>query len=159
MADDARMRRDFDAYRRFRRRTDIEDRRKEWFGEQVAFGGWAYVLERTGGSLWRKPDLDDPAVSRPAIPPTSRLSRALGSDDLDRLMQARENIDRHASAGSGSQKLGTVDATIDFTNMPSWIKNAVNADGAFKNLKVTRSHSQAGKAGSGVSDYNTWSYE
>jgi hypothetical protein len=43
----------------------------------------------------------------------------------------RETIDR-ASAGSGSPKLGSVDATIDFKNMPSWVKTAVNADGVFK---------------------------
>jgi hypothetical protein len=69
----------------------------------------------------------------------------------------RETIDR-ASAGSGSPKLVSVDATIDFKNMPNWVKTAVNADGAFKNLKVTRS-TQASKAGSGIPDYNTWSYE
>jgi hypothetical protein len=43
--------------------------------------------------------------------------------------------------------------------MPDWVKNAVNYNSAFKNLKMTRSHPQAGKAGSATSDYNTWSYE
>jgi len=31
---------------------------------------------------------------------------------------------------------------VDFKNMPNWVKTAVNADGAFKNLKVTRSTPQ-----------------
>jgi hypothetical protein len=43
--------------------------------------------------------------------------------------------------------------------MPNWVKTAVNKEGTFKNLKMTRSHPQAGKAGSGIPDYNTWTYE
>jgi hypothetical protein len=43
--------------------------------------------------------------------------------------------------------------------MPRRVKDAVNYNHAFKNLKVTRSQPQAGKAGSGVTDYNPWSYE
>jgi hypothetical protein len=123
MLDDAQMRRDFDAYRGFRRRTDIEDRRKEWFRDRVDFGGWAYITEHAGGSLFRKSDPKDFILP---VPPRSKHSRALGSDDLDAALaakysrgganidpaqrqQVRDNIDRHSSAGSGSQKLGTVD--------------------------------------------------
>ena len=50
-------------------------------------------------------------------------------------------------------------ATVDFKNMPSWVKSAVDSNGKFKELRVTRSTPQAGKASSGLADQQPWSYE
>jgi hypothetical protein len=40
-----------------------------------------------------------------------------------------------------------------------WVKTAVDTDDKFKKLNVRRSTPQNGRAGSGLSDYNQWSYE
>jgi hypothetical protein len=50
-------------------------------------------------------------------------------------------------------------ATIDFKNMTSWVRTAIEDNGKFKNLKVSRSTPQNGRAGSGLGDYSPWAYE
>jgi len=49
-------------------------------------------------------------------------------------------------------------ASIDFKNMPSWVKTTVDQNGNFKDLKVTRSTPQDGKAGGALGSHNEHSY-
>jgi len=75
-----------------------------------------------------------------------------GGDD------ARERIDK---TQSGSQRVdANMSASVDFKNMPSWVKSSVDDNGKFKELKVTRSTPQAGKAeaGNGADSFNSWAY-
>jgi murein DD-endopeptidase MepM/ murein hydrolase activator NlpD len=84
----------------------------------------------------------------------------LGFDPTDKSFSYRragETLDKAESAKS--DKDAALSATIDFKNMPSWVKTAVDDNGKFKDLRVTRSTPQNGKAGSGLGDYNPWSYE
>ena len=43
-------------------------------------------------------------------------------------------------------------ATVDFKNIPAWVKTAVDTNDRFKKLNVRRSTPQNGRAGSGRSD-------
>jgi hypothetical protein len=51
-----------------------------------------------------------------------------------------------------------VTATVDFKNIPSWVRTAVDTNDKFKKLNVRRSTPQNGRAGSGPGDYNQWAY-
>lgn len=77
--------------------------------------------------------------------------------DFRRGDEARETIDK---TQSDSQRVdANMSASIDFKNMPSWVKTAVDDNGKFKNLKVSRSTPQNGRTGSGLGDHNPWAYE
>lgn len=108
-----------------------------------------------------------------AYDPESRMFRAIGGNqsrtvaDFSRsafdfrrgedLTQAREQIDKTQSA---SQRVdANMNATVDFKNMPSWVKSSVESNGKFKNLRVDRSTPQAGKASSPQGELQNWSYE
>lgn len=70
---------------------------------------------------------------------------------------ARERIDKTESL---SQRIdASMNATVDFKNMPSWVRSSIEDNGKFKKLSVTRSGPQNGKAGNALSDPNRWSYE
>ena len=73
--------------------------------------------------------------------------------------QDRAAVDKSQSATNSQKVEGSLEANINFENMPSWVKTQVDADKAFKKLKVTRSSPQAGKAGAGVDQSSPWTYE
>lgn len=71
---------------------------------------------------------------------------------------ARETVDKTQSANQRVD--ANMNASVDFKNMPSWVKSSVDDNGKFKELKVTRSTPQAGKAeaGNGADSFNSWAY-
>jgi hypothetical protein len=69
---------------------------------------------------------------------------------IDKTMSVAQRIDAN------------MNASIDFKNMPSWVRTNVDDNGVFKNLSVTRSAPQGGKTGSGGysgGESNPWAYE
>jgi uncharacterized protein (TIGR02594 family) len=71
--------------------------------------------------------------------------------------EARERIDKTQSVAQRVD--ANMNASIDFKNMPSWVKSSVDDNGKFKELRVTRSAPQNAKAGDGISSSSPWSYE
>jgi hypothetical protein len=89
-------------------------------------------------------------------------AKSLGYDPTNKyftysLDDARARIDRAQSANR--QVDAAMSASIDFRNMPSWVRTSVDDNGKFKNLKISRSTPQDGRAGSGQAAYNPWAYE
>lgn len=72
------------------------------------------------------------------------------------LASHRESLDKTQSAPKTEAEMN---ATVSFKDMPSWVKSSVDSNGKFKNLRVTRSTPQAGKASSPQGDTQPWSYE
>lgn len=69
----------------------------------------------------------------------------------------RDTVDKNQTI---SQRVdANMNASVDFKNMPSWVKSSVDDNGKFKELRVTRSTPQAGKAEAGnASTWNDWAY-
>ncbi len=128
----------------------VQQRYPELYG-QYAWGG-AFGTQRPSGG---PPDLMHRDIS-------GRRGRYSFNDvyALGPLVREREQIDRASRAASFDERFnGNLNASIDFKNMPSWVKTSIDANGAFRNVRVTRSTPQAGRAGSGLTDNNPWSYE
>ena len=89
----------------------------------------------------------DTGRARPSCAP-----RALGPRSEADAAAERRAIDRSNSLS------GRIDAAMSST-VDCWVKTAVDTDDKFKKLNVRRSTPQNGRAGSGLSDYNQWSYE
>lgn len=69
----------------------------------------------------------------------------------------RRKIDRTVS-GNG-ERLGSVAATVDFKNAPSWVRTSVTSEGKFLDLRVSRSTPQNARSeASSTSDPSTWAY-
>lgn len=103
-----------------------------------------------GPAKWTGRGID---ISRPAMD-------RMGYDPTDKKftysLHARDMVDSSRSSGGGDASMS---ATVDFKNMPSWVKTAVDDNGKFKNLKISRSTPQSGRAGSGLGDFSPWAYE
>ncbi len=78
--------------------------------------------------------------------------------DRDRASRERAIIDS-GSGAFGRDYNASMSATIDFKNMPSWVRSNVDSNGKFKDLRVTRQTAQDGAAGEAWGDNNRWSYE
>jgi hypothetical protein len=111
-----------------------------------------------GPAKWtgRGIDFSKPAAAQLGFDPTDKAFtyRRVGDGNTE---AAREAIDKSQSLSSRID--ASMSAIIDFQNMPSWVKSSVDDNGKFKNLRITRSTPQGGKASSPQGDLQNWSYE
>src|SRR6266704_1397069 len=82
-----------------------------------------------------------------ARPGTDSGTQFGGGDEDD--VHARDMTDTQFGGGDASMS-----ATVDFKNMPSWVRTSIDDNGKFKNLKVSRSTPQGG-----LSEQNPWAYD